>query len=90
MGVTAFQFATLATASEVFLITKVLSKHVVNLVFQDDTSLSWIIVSILGVNYSFMLFYSLAIYPVFVDPLRNVPGPKVRLPAPAWMSFLHD
>jgi hypothetical protein len=74
MGVSAFQIVTLAVAFEVLLITKFLPNHL-HVEFQDTPLLS-VIVTIFAVN------YYLAIYPIFVDPLRKFPGPKVQLPSP--------
>jgi hypothetical protein len=75
MGVSAFQIVTLAVAFEVLLITKFLSNH--HFEFQNAPLLSRI-VTIFAVNYGVLLFYYLAIYPIFVDPLRKFPGPKVH------------
>jgi O-antigen/teichoic acid export membrane protein len=80
MGVSAFQIVTLAVASEVLLITKFLHKHL-HFEFQDTPLLS-ILVTVFAVNYGVLFFYYLAIYPIFVDPLRKFPGPKVPLPPP--------
>ena len=80
MGVSTFQFVTLAVAFEVLLITKFLPNHL-HVEFQDTPLLS-VIVTIFAVNYGVLFFYYLAIYPIFVDPLRKFPGPKVQLPSP--------
>jgi hypothetical protein len=77
MGVSAFQTVTLAAAFEVLLFAKVLPNHL-RLAFQHAPLLS-IIATIFGVNYGVLFFYNVAIYPIFVDPLRKFPGLKVWL-----------
>ena len=78
MGVSAFQIVTLVAVFEVFLIKKALPQHL-PLAFQDAT-LFWIIIVTFGANYGGLFVFSLTIYPIFVDPLRKIPGPKERLP----------
>lgn len=80
MGITLFQIVTLAVVFELFYIWKTIQN--------SDRSLpaSWI-AAVFVANYGLLLFYKLAIYPVFVDPLRNVPGPRVY-PPPARYLFL--
>jgi hypothetical protein len=73
MGINLFQAVTLAVAIELFSIGKAIQK------IDRSYSASWI-AGVFCINYGLLLFYNLAIYPVFVDPLRNVPGPRVHLP----------
>ena len=83
MGITLLQIVTLGVVFELLFIGRG---------FQNDErlrSFSWI-VAVFGVNYGLLLFYNLAIYPIFVDPLRNVPGPKVHLPPAYCVSLSTD
>jgi hypothetical protein len=75
MGVSAFQIVTLAAAFQVLFISKNLHLHAA---LQNLTLLS-IIVTVFVVNYGLFSFYNIAIYPIFVDPLRKIPGPKVSV-----------
>lgn len=72
MGITLFQSVTLAIAFELFAIWKALQQN-------DHAYLASCIAAVVGINYGLLIFYNLAIYPVFVDPLRNVPGPRVYI-----------
>lgn len=75
MGASAFLIVTLAAASQVLLISKTLHLHAA----LQNFNLASIIAPVFVVNYSLFLFYNMAIYPIFVDPLRKVPGHKVSV-----------
>lgn len=72
MGMSVVQIVTLAATVELFVIAAALPSNDAR--YLPPTG---IVAAIFGVHYGMLFFFNLAIYPVFFDPLRHVPGPRV-------------
>jgi hypothetical protein len=72
-SLTSFQGVSLIAAVETFLALKVLPSHMI----PQNAPLSRVAAVIFGVNYGILCFYTLFIYPKFINPLRKFPSQGV-------------